>query len=161
MSQPACSDCCALSTIGGPLMPNLSLPLYEPQTQALDHSLEVDRSKPYPSCEWLEAGIAFNRRSLCCMSDQPSRQRFPHVDGVQRRPNRSGRAAGGPGAGHSRKSDRRARSMPGMPSPEGEEMACAAPFDSVDGNRPVRPLQYPMHLLLSPDEGPIGLRSGV
>lgn len=24
----------------------------------------VDRSRPYPSCEWLEGGLAFNRRSL-------------------------------------------------------------------------------------------------
>lgn len=48
-------------------MPTLSLPVYEPRRTlpTTDASVPtVDRSKPYPSCPWLEHGLAFNRRSL-------------------------------------------------------------------------------------------------
>jgi len=48
-------------------MATVSLPIYEsrpaPPRSDIDAPV-IDRSKPYPSCPWLEHGLAFNRRSL-------------------------------------------------------------------------------------------------
>ena len=45
---------------------SISLPLYPTGASArpATNAAVVDRSKPYPSCTWLEGGLAFNRRSL-------------------------------------------------------------------------------------------------
>jgi len=46
-------------------MSTVSLPIYESSSAArLTQSLEIDRSKAYPSCNWLEGGLAFRWRSL-------------------------------------------------------------------------------------------------
>ena len=47
-------------------MATLSLPIFAPRpaTAGPDPAPKVDRSRPYPSCEWIEEGIAFNRRSV-------------------------------------------------------------------------------------------------
>lgn len=48
-------------------MPTVSLPVFERRMEPARVSApadEIDRSKPYPSCNWLEGGLAFRWRSL-------------------------------------------------------------------------------------------------
>ena len=62
-------------------MATLSLPLFQPAAPAPGAAPAdlVDRSKPYPSCIWLEGGLAFNRRSLnACLVAHHGRG-FPHL----------------------------------------------------------------------------------
>jgi hypothetical protein len=62
-------------------MATVSLPLFQPRPASTgkDAVPAVDRSKPYPSCQWLEEGIAFNRRSLnACLIVHHNRG-FPYL----------------------------------------------------------------------------------
>jgi molybdenum cofactor biosynthesis enzyme MoaA len=48
-------------------MPSVPLPIYTQRPAPADlsgRSLAVDRRKPYPSCQWLEGGLAFDWRSV-------------------------------------------------------------------------------------------------
>jgi organic radical activating enzyme len=62
----------------------LSLPIFEALRPAAPAPADaadpaIDRSKPYPSCMWLEGGLAFNRRSLnACLITHHGRG-FPHL----------------------------------------------------------------------------------
>ena len=71
-------------------MPTLQLPILRQDrrgTAAATAAAEedaspfaVDRSKPYPSCAWIEGGIAFNRRSLnACLIVHHNGRGFPHL----------------------------------------------------------------------------------
>jgi uncharacterized Fe-S cluster-containing radical SAM superfamily protein len=48
-------------------MPSVPLPIYtqrQSPADPADGALAIDRSKPYPSCPWLEGGLAFDWRSI-------------------------------------------------------------------------------------------------
>src|SRR5258708_4156140 len=49
-------------------MPSVPLPIYTQRRTRPDPlapgALDIDRSKPYPSCPWLEVGLAFHWRSV-------------------------------------------------------------------------------------------------
>jgi uncharacterized Fe-S cluster-containing radical SAM superfamily protein len=71
---------------------NVSLPVYQPICDVREpdaprataeatsaRASKIDRSAPYPSCRWLEEGLAFNRRSLnACLIAHHNRG-FPHL----------------------------------------------------------------------------------
>ena len=61
-------------------MATISLPVLEPgASQSYSDAPDVDRRMPYESCEWLEGGLAFNRRSLnACLIVHHGRG-FPHL----------------------------------------------------------------------------------
>lgn len=65
-------------------MRSISLPIFEaPQAEAKPQPARgpaaIDRSKPYASCDWLEQGIAFNRRSLNACLITHHGTGFPHL----------------------------------------------------------------------------------
>ena len=60
-------------------MRTLSLPICTTATHRSSAPPVIDRGKPYPSCAWLESGLAFNRRSLnACLITHHGRG-FPHL----------------------------------------------------------------------------------
>ena len=57
----------------------VALPIYAENVTTAAAASDIDRSRPYPSCRWLEQGLAFNRRSLCACLIVHHGRGFPHL----------------------------------------------------------------------------------
>ena len=140
----------------------LSLPVIAPWTSDnSDASIvvtPVDRSKPYPSCEWLEGGLAFNRRSLhACLIVHHGRG-FPHLvdfNGGEIPVNRVLAARNEIIRQNQNDGARRLRGVRHLVTKQWPEPKYK--FDTI-GHRPVHALQHLLQLLLPPDPGPGQLR---